>query len=174
MQSIFRYLEDCYLQKKKKNFQSPFQQFDLFFILFKLLIQIAGAIIVSLVWLTLGTMIGFATIAIPQLRRNNRTILSYEETEIGSPIIARINVSEINEEGHYLDAESESWFAAANLLAGNINLEQLRLVKTCLHFTLTYIYLFTYRYSLHTSGWIARWHSWKKKNHFILPTIWTN
>ena len=67
----------------------------IFLILFKL-IQIAGAIIVSLVWLTLGTMIGFATIAIPQLRTNNRTILS----------------SEINEEGLYLDVESESWFAA--------------------------------------------------------------
>ena len=76
------------------------------------LIQIVGAIIVSLVWLTLGTMIGFATIAIPQLRTNNRTILSSEETEIESPIIARINVSEINEEGLYLDVESESWFAA--------------------------------------------------------------
>ena len=100
-------------------------------ILFKL-IQIAGAIIVSLVWLTLGTMIGFATIAIPQLRMKNRTISSSEEAEIGSPIIARINVSEINdeinEEGLYLDAESESWFAAANLLAGNINHEQSRLV----------------------------------------------
>ena len=117
---------------KKKNYQSPFQQFDLFFILFKLLIQIAGAIIVSLVWLTLGTMIGFATIAIPQLRMKNRTISSSEEAEIGSPIIARINVSEINDEinneGLYLDAESESWFAAANLLAGNINHEQSRLV----------------------------------------------
>ena len=76
------------------------------------LIQIVGAIIVSLVWLTLGTMIGFATIAIPQLWTNNRTILSSEETEIESPIIARINVSEINEEGLYLDAESESWFCS--------------------------------------------------------------
>ena len=69
-------------------------------------------------------MIGFATIAIPQLRMKNRTISSSEEAEIGSPIIARINVSEINEEGPYLDAESESWFAAANLLAGNIDHEQ--------------------------------------------------
>ena len=77
-------------------------------------------------------MIGFATIAIPQLRMKNRTISSSEEAEIGSPIIARINVSEINDEindkindeGLYLDAESESWFAAANLLAGNIDHEQ--------------------------------------------------
>ena len=97
----------------------------IFLILFKL-IQIAGAIIVSLVWLTLGTMIGFATIAIPQLRMKNRTISSSEEAEIGSPIIARINVSEINDEindeGLYLDSESESWFAAANLLAGIISI----------------------------------------------------
>ena len=100
----------------------------IFFFILSKLIQIAGAIIVSLVWLTLGTMIGFATIAIPQLRMKNRTISSSEEAEIGSPIIARINVSEINDEikneGLYLDAESESWFAAANLLAGNINHEQ--------------------------------------------------
>ena len=125
----------------------------------------------SLVWLTLGTMIGFATIAIPQLRTNNRTILSSEEMEIGSPIIARKNVSEIKEEGLYLDAESESWFAAANLLAGIISIMSNQDLFT---FYFNLVYLITCRYSFHTSGWIARWHSWKKKNHFILPTIWTN
>ena len=85
----------------------------------------AGAIIVSMVWLSLGTAVGFATIALPQLQKN--TTISSEKNEIRSPI-AQIKDSEINNrtnatyhssDGLYLDEELGSWFAAALLLAGN-------------------------------------------------------
>ena len=100
--------------------------------------QITGAVVVSLVWLSLGSLIGFVTIALPQLQ-NATQIHSIKDNanstedfvqEIGSPIApillqeAEIDnathaTSQTEGEDHlYLDQEMGSWFAAAILLAG--------------------------------------------------------
>lgn len=82
--------------------------------------QISGAIIVSLVWLSLGALVGFPTIALPSLQANittthlqnnitnNSPNLTYYKYDLLSNKDETITIDPI-----YLDNEMGSWFAAS-------------------------------------------------------------